>query len=410
MSKLNLQKLATTLSGRERAKLMITSWHEAIIGKQTFSEADKNALVKFEKYQEGREFRYFMCLYKHGYFILKDCIEEIFLKIVALTIHLNQFHSAFGVDMVLRSALRALGNVPTFISEAEFKQKREEELNKRTELIVCLANHETNALLNTKHWLGEWEPNSTLAELEQDFGFEWVKTFWEQVERIRSLIKEGKLQSASITDNEKGYSEVIITKIEDAITTKSWMEYSDRHDKNYQPYLETDELYAISYNPDEVDDKPFEPHMREQALELCKKLTVVNINYKDGLELLTINESSKLMQHPQETLRALEQQIQRLATYKAVVEHLEEDLGIPMFDAKSSEHIREEYDHAAKVISSHNEFIDMLEKPSNPYIKIQLVDKEKYLLKALPILTETFEETTKEIKDLAEHETNIYYR
>lgn len=93
-----------------------------------------------------------------------------------------------------------------------------------------------------------------------------------------------------------------------------------------------------------------------------------------------------------------------------MVEHLEEDLGIPMFDAKSSEHIREEYDHAAKVISSHNEFIEMLEKPSNPYTKIQLVDKEKYLLRELPILSETFEEMTKQIKDLAEHETNIYYR
>jgi hypothetical protein len=410
MSKLNIQKLASTLSGRERAKLMIASWHEAIIGKQTFSEADRNALVNFEKYQEGREFRYYMCLYKHGYFILKDSIEEIFLKIVALSIHLNQFHSAFGIDMVLRSALRSISNVPIFISESEFQQKRNAELNTRTELIVCLANYETNALLNTNHWLGEWEPTTTLEELEKELGMYWLETFWQQIQRIRSSVNEDKLQSASITESEKRYSEVVITKVEDAVTAKSWLEYDSRYYKNYQPYLETDELYAISYNPEEVDEKPFEPEMRKQASELCQKLAVISVDYKDGLELLTINESSKLIQQPQETLRALEKQIQLLVTYKAVVEHLEIDLGIPMFDAKSYGHIKDEYDHAAKVIDSHNDFVERLEEPKNVYIKTRLANKETYQLKKLPILPEVFQEMTKAITDLAEAETKIFYR
>ncbi len=127
MTKLDIQKLAATLSGKERAKLVITSWHEAIVGKTTFSEAEQSALLRFDGTQqpgEARNCNYYLSLYKHGYFIYRDSILEAYLRVVVLSTLLQQFHTAIGVDGAIKMSLGAIQGVPKFVAESEFKQIR----------------------------------------------------------------------------------------------------------------------------------------------------------------------------------------------------------------------------------------------------------------------------------------------
>lgn len=49
------------------------------------------------------------------------------------------------------------------------------------------------------------------------------------------------------------------------------------------------------------------------------------------------------------------------------------------------------------------------ENLDSKFLKTELVNKEKYLLKALPILPEQRDELVNQIKDLAEHEINALY-
>src|SRR5262245_46456357 len=120
MNRFDIMRLASSLSGKERAKLLITSWHEAIIGKQTFSKAETDMLVQFKEPGEGRICRYYLTLYRYGYFMVKNMLEETYLKIVILSSQLQQFHKALVIDGVITAALRAIENVPTFLTETEF--------------------------------------------------------------------------------------------------------------------------------------------------------------------------------------------------------------------------------------------------------------------------------------------------
>jgi hypothetical protein len=319
MSKLNIQKLASTFSGRERAKLLITSWGEASTDEETLSEADRRALMQFDESQteESHEYRYYMALYKHAGLLCKEAIKDTSAKIMVLGAHLQEFRTAIGIDGVLKLAIIEIQKVPIFVSETEFKQKREEELSK---------------------------------------------------------------QVGSIADFPS----------------------------------ETDKRYAISYDPEEIElsegYKPSGLAGRESLLELCRSLQVVEVSIAYQSHKLSINEQSGLLHQPQEVLRGLELRIQELMTYRAVVEQIESLLdGVSLFDQVSYKRIKQEYDYAEKLIDFHNERLNKLETDSALYPNTELVDKEKYLLKRLPISTEERDNIIKIIKDRVQHETGLIY-
>jgi hypothetical protein len=426
-TKLDLQKLAPTLTGKERAKLLISSWHEAITGKQLFSDAEKQALARFEDRAMSRECRYYMNLYKHGFFLFKEAIDSVNLKMIAVSIELNHFRTAFGIDSVAKMAIRALEGVPKFISLEEFNKHREEELSKAVESVAYLANNETNAVLLSQgiitedeelsYHLDNLDRDGSVEQLEKEFGSEWTKVFWEQVNRIRGLIAEGKLIAAELPEHQRNLRGVTITGVTEGITAKSWLELADKHDKAWQPYLAVEEEYAVAFTPDELgyadrpDHIPLELHMRQTAIELCNKLSILNKDWSTDTAKLTINDKdSPLVHKPLEMIRAMEDHLQMIAAYKEATAILEKELeGLPLFDDKSKANITELWEQIDKFVSQHNDFMESFEqKESTLFSKAVLTDKEQYLIKPKPPEQNLIDQLVKDIQELAEQETNAY--
>jgi hypothetical protein len=426
-TKLDLQKLAPTLTGKERAKLLISSWHEAITGKQLFSDSEKQALSRFEDREMSRECRYYMNLYKHGFFLFKEAIDSINLKMIAVSIELNHFRTAFGIDRVAKMAIRALEGVPKFISLEEFNKRREEELLDRVESVAYLAKEETNAILlangtitedeELSYHLDNLDREGAVEQLEKEFGSEWTKVFWEQVERIKQLVSEGKLVAAELPEHQQNLRGITLTGVTEGLTSKSWLEFEGRHDKNWQPYLAVEEEYAVAFTPDELgyadrpNHIPLELHMRQTATELCQKLSILNKQWtKDKTQLVIDDTDSPLVHKPPEMIRAMEGHLQMIEAYKAATKVLEQELeGLPLFDTKSWANITELWEQIDKFVDQHNEFIESFEqKESTMFCKAELVDKEQYLIKPKPPEQSLVDQLVKDIKELADQETNAY--
>jgi hypothetical protein len=111
-----------------------------------------------------------------------------------------------------------------------------------------------------------------------------------------------------------------------------------------------------------------------------------------------------------EMIRAMEGHLQMIEAYKAATKVLEQELeGLPLFDTKSWANITELWEQIDKFVDQHNEFIESFEqKESTMFCKAELVDKEQYLIKPKPPEQSLVDQLVKDIKELADQETNAY--
>lgn len=83
--KLDIAKLAPTLSGKERAKLALSDGHQKLeTGKGIFSDSEMQILRKFEDRLVCREYNYYILLYLFTWLILLPQITEAELRIALM--------------------------------------------------------------------------------------------------------------------------------------------------------------------------------------------------------------------------------------------------------------------------------------------------------------------------------------
>lgn len=133
-----------------------------------------------------------------------------------------------------------------------------------------------------------------------------------------------------------------------------------------------------------------------------------SFNYETGLETVVIKDKIRLSPNPKEIVLTLNNHIQALFGFRDIIQKVEAELDIPIFDEKTYARIQGYWTQTEKFISDHNRFIESLEKRGED--KIILTDKEQYLLQIIPPGSDFVEQWVQDIKSMTEAELSKFTR
>lgn len=320
--KLNISKLAETLTPLERARLVIEDeYYTKEKGGGLLTPEERQALrdgVKNYTDEQRQEYAYYIYLWANLPFLFID-MQTCWLRLNVLGGALRTIHSRIQLYPALLRAIRLLKRYPVLISEKDYKERVErnkQQLLNEVLSIEGLAKEEAFYSLKEQKkidedWIDDWSYQcylettaeerikSRLKFLVENEGYteeeakEEIKTKyddfkkgeptpkekqdWEQEtknqrNRIDQLVKEGvlKIKEGKLSR----YFEAERNKLVEGITIESWYNYKDKKDRDFNKALEE------CFNNLELEDRD----NKTKDLEFAVSYSSDRILGKDNLE------------------------------------------------------------------------------------------------------------------------------
>jgi len=421
LSASKLAELAKSLTGKDCALLVIGYYLQEEKDGKEYREEIKTIAASISPYGNDRKRQEYLFYYKLWYnlTLFELDFQTCMLDLQIMDKQLQSIALALVHDAMNYHNLLLFGWTPKIITEKQFEDLYEQERTERLAEVIpveAVAKYEAFVCLKNA---GYFPKDSYPDKVNKNDG-KWKQTLSEELSKLKSAIKNGKLKQAKVSSDFGWYHNGKEYLGQEGILAQSWYENPEKLDKDFNTHLDNKgELvewehgrYAVAKDGTLLArlNKSNLPDGEDHRLHFEKRLKNILMFKEEGSVLDFADKSYKDLVLLR--LKDTQEWIQRLLNHTEVAYKVE---GIFGREVSINKLIAKAKGLISQVVEKQNKSIPELLDSYNVYRKdtkdaFTFKDEGKYILTAdLKPEAEWVDDTIKKLIEIANEESGYQY-